>query len=155
MYPSRCSWPVQHLAASCPSLHRLSIAPTKAGCRCSECRWPSFSDAEGYCFGAGCAEVTFGDTGLEAALDSSALTLEESPLPQPESRLVAHELCLLTDGGVTVGGVMIRDDPGLEFDLCDDGRRMNIMLMAATGDPLIRSFVLSLSSSSTDLRSCI
>lgn len=70
-----------------------------AGCRCL-----SFSlNSNGSCFGLDGGVLCFGDEGPDAALESSSLTLLESP--QPESRLVAQELCVLTDGGVTVGVV--------------------------------------------------
>lgn len=67
------------------------------------CRWTSSADVCGCGFGVEGGVIRFGDDGLDATLDRICLALLASP--QPESRLVALELCVLTDGGVAVDGV--------------------------------------------------
>jgi len=113
MYPSRCWCPVQYFGTSYPSLYRRSIAPTRAGCRSPSSPLDERSSPE--FDGAGDEVRTFGDVGLEATRAKSALAPELSP--QPESRLLAQELCILTEGGVTFGEVKGEryDDDGLEL----------------------------------------
>jgi len=96
----------------------------------------------GCCFGVEGGELRFGDDGLDAALESKALTRVESP--HPESRLVADELCLLKEGVATVGGVkgQCRADCVLEFVGRVVGRLMNILVMAE-GEKATSSTVLS------------